>query len=78
MVYLDRIHQLDEMTIEVEMNRKAFSGELKDLHRVQVKIATALRETLGIRTDVKLVEPGSLPRFEGKAKRVVDRRGVLF
>jgi phenylacetate-CoA ligase len=66
------------MTIEVEMNRQAFSGELRDLHRVQVKISTALRETLGIRTDVKLVEPGSLPRFEGKAKRVVDRRGVLF
>jgi phenylacetate-CoA ligase len=78
MVYLDRIHQLDEMTIEVEMNRNAFSGELRDLHRVQEKIAYALRETLGIRTDVKLVEPGKLPRFEGKAKRVVDRRGVLF
>ncbi|MDD1666247.1 MAG: phenylacetate--CoA ligase [Methanomicrobiales archaeon] len=78
MVYLDRIHQLDEMTIEVEMNRGAFSGELKDLHRVQERIAAALRETLGIRTDVKLVEPGTLPRFEGKAKRVVDRRGVLF
>jgi len=78
MVYLDRIHQLDEMTIEVELNRAAFSGELKDLHRVQSKIAAALRESLGIRTDVKLVEPGKLPRFEGKAKRVVDRRGVLF
>jgi phenylacetate-CoA ligase len=78
MVYLDRIHQLDEMTIEVEMNRGAFSGELRDLHRVQEKIGTALRENLGIRTDVRLVEPGSLPRFEGKAKRVVDRRGVLF
>ncbi|MDD1659385.1 MAG: phenylacetate--CoA ligase [Methanomicrobiales archaeon] len=78
MVYLDRIHQLDEMTIEVEMNRNAFSGELRDLHRVQEKIASALRETLGIRTDVRLVEPGKLPRFEGKAKRVVDRRGVLF
>jgi phenylacetate-CoA ligase len=78
MVYLDRIHQLDEMTIEVEMNRNTFSGELRDLHRVQDRIASALRETLGIRTDVKLVEPGKLPRFEGKAKRVVDRRGVLF
>jgi phenylacetate-CoA ligase len=78
MVYLDRIHQLDEMTIDVEMNRGAFSGELRDLHRVQERIAAALRENLGIRTDVNLVEPGTLPRFEGKAKRVVDRRGVLF
>ncbi|HUK38986.1 MAG TPA: phenylacetate--CoA ligase, partial [Methanomicrobiales archaeon] len=59
-------------------NRNTFSGELRDLHRVQEKIASALRENLGIRTDVKLVEPGKLPRFEGKAKRVVDRRGVLF
>jgi phenylacetate-CoA ligase len=78
MVYLDRIHQLDEMTIDVEMNREMFSGELRDLQRVQERIAAALRESLGIRTDVKLVEPGTLPRFEGKARRVVDRRGVLF
>jgi phenylacetate-CoA ligase len=35
-------------------------------------------ETLGIRTDLRLVEPGKLPGFKGKAKRVVDRRGVLF
>jgi len=41
-------------------------------------VTAALRDVLGIRTAVKLVEPGLLPRFEGKAKRVVDRRGGLF
>jgi len=74
MVYIDRINHLDEMTVEVEINRKFFSGELVDLARLQKKVVKALKETLELRTTVKLVEPGSLPRFEGKARRVIDRR----
>jgi phenylacetate-CoA ligase len=74
MVYIDRVKHLDEMTIDVELHREYFSGELKDLAKVQKKVSDALRETLGLRTRVNLVEPGTLPRFEGKAKRVVDRR----
>jgi len=74
MVYIDRVKHLDEMTIEVEMSRTGFSGELQDLARTQKQIAGELHNTLGLRTAVKLVEPGSLPRFEGKAKRVIDRR----
>jgi phenylacetate-CoA ligase len=76
-VYIDRVKHLDEMTIEVEMSRAGFSGELQDLARMQKKIAGELHNTLGLRTAVKLVEPGSLPRFEGKAKRVIDRRGAI-
>jgi phenylacetate-CoA ligase len=75
MVYIDRINHLDEMTVEVEINRSHFSGELADLARIQKKVVKELHDTLELRTTVKLVEPGSLPRFEGKAKRVVDRRG---
>ena len=78
MVYVDRVNYLDELTIEVEMKRETFSGELSDLARIQKRVTAALRDVLGIRTAMKLVEPGSLPRFEGKAKRVVDRRGGLF
>jgi phenylacetate-CoA ligase len=78
MVHVDRVNHLDEMTIEVEMNRAVFSGELSDLARVQKKVTAALHDALGLRTSVKLVEPGSLPRFEGKAKRVVDHRGQLW
>ncbi|MFW5639504.1 MAG: phenylacetate--CoA ligase [Methanoculleus sp.] len=77
MVYVDRTRHLDEMTIEVEMTRVGFSGELQDLTRIQRQIAGELHNTLGLRTMVKLVEPGSLPRFEGKARRVIDRRGDL-
>lgn len=76
MVYIDRINHLDEMTVEVEINRDAFSGELADLTRLQKKVVKELRDSLELRTTVTLVEPGSLPRFEGKAKRVIDRRGA--
>ncbi|MCQ8894766.1 MAG: phenylacetate--CoA ligase [Methanolinea sp.] len=75
MVYVDRVNHLDEMTIDVEINRNFFSGELQDLARIQKKVAKELRDALDLRTTVRLVEPGSLPRFEGKAKRVIDRRG---
>ena len=77
MVYIDRINHLDEMTVEVEINRSHFSGELGDLARIQKKVVKELHDTLELRTTVKLVEPGSLPRFEGKAKRVIDRRGEI-
>jgi phenylacetate-CoA ligase len=77
MVYIDRINHLDEMTVEVEINRGYFSGELADLARLQKKVVKELRDALELRTTVKLVEPGSLPRFEGKAKRVIDRREAI-
>ena len=75
MVYVDRVNHLDELTIEVEINRGSFSGELADLARIQKKVVKELRDSLELRTTVRLVEPCSLPRFEGKAKRVRDRRG---
>ena len=77
MVYIDRVNHLDEMTVEVEINREYFSGELADLARLQKKVVKELRDALELRTTVKLVEPGSLPRFEGKAKRVIDRREAV-
>jgi phenylacetate-CoA ligase len=77
MVYIDRINHLDEMTVEVEINREYFSGELADLAKLQKKVVKELRDALELRTTVKLVEPGSLPRFEGKAKRVIDRREAI-
>jgi phenylacetate-CoA ligase len=73
MVYIDRVN-LDEMMVEVEINKEHFSGELADLTKIQKKIIKELRDALELRTTVTLMEPGSLPRFEGKAKRVIDRR----
>jgi phenylacetate-CoA ligase len=77
MVYVDRVNHLDEMTVDVEINRHYFSGELVDLARIQKKVVKELSDALELRTTVRFVEPGSLPRFEGKAKRVIDRRGEM-
>jgi len=77
MVYVDRVNHLDEMTIDVEMNKGSFHGELADLAKIQKKVVKELRDALELRTTVKLVEHGSLPRFELKAKRVIDRRGAV-
>ena len=63
MVYIDRVNHLDEMMIEVEMNKNIFSGELQDLSKLQTMIMKALQDTLTLRARVELVEPGSLPRF---------------
>ena len=76
-VYIDRINHLDEMTVEVEVNRSHFSGEVRIRKNPEKKVVKELHDTLELRTTVKLVEPGSLPRFEGKAKRVIDRRGGI-
>ena len=77
MDYIDRgSSYLDEITIDVEMNKSSFSGELADFARLQTKIMKSLQDTITVRAKINLVEPGSLPRFEGKSKRVIDRRTI--
>ncbi|MDD3407488.1 MAG: phenylacetate--CoA ligase [Methanomicrobium sp.] len=78
MVCVDRVNHLDEMTIDVEIKKEFFKGEISDLEKIQKKIIHSLKDILNIRTRVLLVEPESLPRFEGKAKRVIDKRGDKF
>ena len=74
MVTIDRVNHLDEMTIDVEITDEVFNGELDQLTRLQSRLAHALKERLELRTTIRLVGRGSLPRFEGKAKRVIDLR----
>jgi phenylacetate-CoA ligase len=73
-VIVERKKHLDEITVKVELNEKSFTGELKDLERIQNKIADQLYSALNLRTNVLLVERGTLPRVEGKYKRIIDLR----
>ncbi|BAI61265.1 phenylacetate-coenzyme A ligase [Methanocella paludicola SANAE] len=73
-VVLERVNHMDEMTVKVEMSDRAFSGELGDLKKVTGTVTKKLKEQLNLRTNVMLVEKGSLPRFEGKSKKVIDMR----
>jgi phenylacetate-CoA ligase len=73
-IVVDRQHELDTLLVRVEVHPDAFSDRITDLMKIKQLIALRLRGALNVAVDVELVEPGSLPRFEGKAKRVVDRR----
>jgi phenylacetate-CoA ligase len=63
----------DEMEIWVEVSEGIFSDELGVMSNLQAKVQKELDSVLGIKARVKLVEPRTLARTEGKAKRVIDR-----
>lgn len=64
----------DEMTVKVEIDREYFDGRLERLLALKNEIIEKLRQAIMVRPKVELVEPGTLPVSEGKAKRVIDRR----
>jgi phenylacetate-CoA ligase len=74
LIIVERQGQLDNIEVQVEMNEKLFSDEIKNLKKFEEKIEEALYSALNIHSIVKLVEPKGIPRSEGKAKRVVDKR----
>ncbi|MBP7654332.1 phenylacetate--CoA ligase [Candidatus Dependentiae bacterium] len=73
-IVITREGSLDEIEVMVEMTESAFSDEMKEVENFSHKIQQAIESVLTIRVKVKLVEPDSIQRFEGKAKRVIDKR----
>ncbi|AEA47493.1 phenylacetate--CoA ligase family protein [Archaeoglobus veneficus] len=73
-VVITRRGSLDELTVRVEVRDEIFTGELADLDKIRQKVQRELQKELGLRTNVELVEKGTLERFVGKAKRVLDLR----
>jgi len=74
-IIVDRkAHSLDELEIWVEVEEKIFSDEVKKLEELQEKIKKEIESVLGIIIKVKLVEPKTIERSMGKAKRVIDKR----
>jgi len=73
---IQRQGQLDALEIQVEMNENLFSDEIKNLEKIEQKIAHELYSTLSIHARVRLVEQKSIPRSEGKAIRVIDKRQI--
>ena len=60
----------------VEVNEKFFSDEIRALEGLKNKVAGVLKQALGVSVVVKLVEPKTIARSEGKAKRVIDNRNL--
>lgn len=74
LLVVERRNNLDELEIWVEVSEKVFSDEIRKLENLEKLITRELESALGVNVKVRLVEPKSIQRSEGKAKRVEDRR----
>lgn len=73
-IVLTREQDLDQMEVQVEVTPEVFSDEVRVLEDLQRKLVHSIETITGIRVAIRLVAPRSLPRSEGKAKRVIDKR----
>jgi phenylacetate-CoA ligase len=74
LLYVDRVNNLDTLELHVEVDQKFFTDSIGQLQNLTHKIQHKLENTIGLSIHVKLVEPKTIERSEGKAKRVIDRR----
>lgn len=74
MLVIDRVNNLDILEVQVEVRDGYYSDEINKMVAMQKKIGQRLQSVLGISANIKLVEPGSIQRSEGKAQRVKDKR----
>jgi phenylacetate-CoA ligase len=75
MIILTREHGLDQIEVQVEVTAQVFSDRVGTLEALSDKIMDTIERVVGIRIKVTLVEPQTIARSEGKAKRVIDKRG---
>jgi phenylacetate-CoA ligase len=73
-VVLERENFEDRMIVKVEVRPELFKGDLRQLDNLRRRVTESLKSELLVTPKVELVEPDSLPKSEGKAVRVVDRR----
>ncbi|MDO4548138.1 MAG: phenylacetate--CoA ligase [Clostridia bacterium] len=74
MIVVDRVGPTDSMQLQVEVNDEIFADTVGQMQTYKKMIAEKVKSTLGLSADIKLVPPKSIPRFEGKARRVLDNR----
>ncbi len=74
LIRIDRVNNNDTFDVDVEMSEQLFADDLKTISLIEKELAEKLRSTLGLGVKVHLVNPKSIQRSEGKAKRVLDLR----
>ena len=73
-IQLSKKQALDQMTIRVEIAKSGFDGSMETLRKLRGELQRQLKEQIGFTAEIDVLEPGSLPASEGKAKRVIDER----
>ncbi len=77
MMIVDRVNNLDSLEVQVEVDEKFFSDEIRELENLTRKIAHVIQQAIGLAVKVKLVEPKTLERSMGKAVHVIDKRKLV-
>ncbi|MBR4173320.1 MAG: phenylacetate--CoA ligase, partial [Clostridia bacterium] len=75
-IIVDRVNNNDTFDINVEMSESLFADDVRSVEALEKNITARIREVLGIGAKVHLVNPKSITRSEGKAKRVIDNRNL--
>jgi phenylacetate-CoA ligase len=74
LLVVDRVDNLDTLEVQVEVDEQLFSDEIKVLQTLAQRIEKEIKDLLGVSSKVRLVEPKTIARSEGKARRVIDNR----
>ena len=74
MLIVDRVNNLDTLQVQVEVRRDYFSDDIGRMLAMKKALADKLKSVLSISADVKLMEPNSIERSQGKGKHVIDNR----
>ena len=74
MLIVDRMGNLDTLQVQVEVRRDFFTDDIGSMLGLKKRLADRLKSVLSISADVKLMEPGSIERSQGKGKHVIDNR----
>lgn len=77
MMIVDRVNNLDTLEIQVEVEERFFSDEIRELENLTKKIAHSIQMAIGLAAKVKLVEPKTIERSMGKAVHVIDKRKLV-
>ena len=76
MLVVDRVNNLDTLQVQVEVRRDFFSGDVGSMLAMKKRLANKLKSVLSISADVRLMEPNSIERSQGKSKHVIDKRNL--
>ncbi len=74
MMIVDRVNNLDTLEVQVEVDQRFYTDEVRAIEALTKKITHVIQQALGLSAKVKIVEPQSLMRSEGKAVHVIDKR----
>lgn len=74
LIVVDRVNNLDTIEVQVEVEERFFSDEIRELEKLTKKIEGVIKTAIGLAVKVKLVEPKTLERVDGKSVHVLDKR----